>query len=231
MGETVSYALPGGNINLFIERPANGPGPAVVLLHEVFGVNDDMRASCRELADRGFVAICPDLFWRISPGFSLSTWTDADLPRIQEIYRAFDRDQAADDIAAILAFARTPPVGAGRAGVMGYCMGGLMAFLTTARHGADATVVYYPGEAELYLAEASAVHTPMIVHLGTEDEYISKDAQRGIVEAFAGNPQVTIYSYPGCSHAFARHSGDHFDEAAAALANGRTSSFLNDRLK
>ena len=231
MSESMSHEVEGGSIGLHIERPQAGSAPVVLVLHEVFGINDDVRASCRELADRGFLAVCPDLFWRIAPGFSLSTWTEADLPRVNEIYRAFDRDQAANDIAAVLHFARTMPGSSGQAGLMGYCMGGLMAFLTSARRGADATVVYYPGEAELYLDEAGAVATAMIVHLGEQDEYISHDAQAAILAAFASNPHVTIYSYPGCSHAFARHSGDHYDAAAAALANGRTWDFLDAQLK
>jgi carboxymethylenebutenolidase len=231
MREFISYGMQGGSIGLHVERPKAASAPVVVVLHEVFGINDDVRASCRELADRGFLAICPDLFWRIAPGFSLSQWTEADLPRVNELYGAFDRDRAADDIAEVLTFARSMDGSNGRAGLMGYCMGGLMAFLTTARYGADATVAYYPGQAELYLNEADTVSTPMIVHLGEEDEYISHDAQREIREAFAANASVTVYSYPGCSHAFARHSGDHFDAAAAALANGRTWDFLDASLK
>lgn len=231
MGEFISYGLHGGSIGLHVERPDAASAPVVIVLHEVFGINDDVRASCRELADRGFLAICPDLFWRIAPGFSLSQWTEADLPRVNELYTAFDRDQAVKDIAEVLAFARSIGGSNGRAGLMGYCMGGLMAFLATARHGADATVAYYPGQAELYLGEADMVSTPMIVHLGEEDEYISHGAQRAIREAFAVNGSVTVYSYPGCSHAFARHSGDHYDAAAAGLANGRTWDFLDANLK
>jgi len=231
MSEFISHAMDGGSIGLHVERPQAASAPVVIVLHEVFGINDDVRASCRELADHGFLAICPDLYWRIAPGFSLSHWSEADLPRVNQLYRAFDRDQAADDIAEMLVFARSMAGSSGRAGLMGYCMGGLMAFLTTARHGADAAVVYYPGEAELYLGEADAVSTPMIVHLGEEDEYISHDAQRAIREAFAANPSVTVHSYPGCSHAFARHGGYHYDAAAAALANGRTWDFLDARLK
>ena len=231
MTEAIEHAFDGGSIGLHIERPEAASAPVVIVLHEVFGINDDVRKSCRELADRGFLALCPDLFWRVAPGFSLSIWGEADLPRVNELYRAFDRDQAATDIAEVMTFARSMPGSNGRAGLMGYCMGGLMAFLTTARHGADATVVYYPGEAELYLGEAHSVSTPMIVHLGEQDEYISPGAQMAIREAFAANPSVTVYSYPGCSHAFARHSGDHYDAGAAALANGRTWGFLDAKLK
>lgn len=231
MSESLSLPLDGGSINLHVERPQRDNAPAVLILHEVFGVNDDMRATCRELAERGFLAICPDLYWRIEPGFSLSHWTEADLPRINSLYRAFDRDLAVRDIAAVLAFARGMAGSRSSVGLLGYCMGGLLAFLTAARHGADASVAYYPGEAELYLAEAPAVRTPLIVHLGEKDEYISADAQHAIRAAFAENPSVETLSYPGCSHAFARHSGDHFDAPAAERANERSWAFLSSKLE
>lgn len=231
MGTLATPALADGRFPLHVERPAVPTAPAIVVLHEVFGVNDDLRATCRELAQRGYIAICPDLFWRVAPGFSLSAWTEADLPRVQQLYRAFDREEAARDAAAVLAFARRMEGGNGKVGLMGFCMGGLMTFLTTARHGADASVAYYPGEAELYLDEASAVHTPMMIHLAEEDEFIAKGAQRALAQAFAGNPHFALHAYPGCRHAFARHNGDHFDPAAAALANGRTWRFFDERLR
>lgn len=231
MGEQVEFQLPGGSLSLFIERPSSVPAPVVVVLHEVFGVNDDLRATCRELAERGYIAICPDLFFRLAPGFSLSSWTEADMPRIQSLYQAFDRGQAAEDVAGVIEYARQMDGSTGRVGLLGYCMGGLMTFLTAARFGADASVVYYPGQAELYLDEAANVGTPMIVHLAEEDEYISKDAQRDIKTAFASNRNVQLFSYPGCNHAFARHSGDHYDAEAAHLANGRTWTFLDEHLK
>lgn len=231
MSEIISYAMDGGSIGLHVEHPQADTAPAVVVLHEVFGINDDVRATCRELAERGYMAICPDLYWRIAPGFSLSRWTEADMPRINQLYTEFDRDLAAQDIAEVLAFSRSIQGTSGRAALLGYCMGGLMAFLTTARYGADATVVYYPGQAETYLNEADRVSTPMIVHLGEADEYILPEARRAIADAFATNPAVAVHSYPGCGHAFARHGGDRYDPAAAALANERSWTFLDTHLR
>ncbi|HVJ00854.1 MAG TPA: dienelactone hydrolase family protein, partial [Sphingomonas sp.] len=134
-------------------------------------------------------------------------------------------------IADVLRFAAGLPGSTGKVGVMGYCLGGLMTFLVTARSGADASVAYYPGSAEDYMDEAPEVRTPIMVHLGEEDEFISKDAQRTIREAISGKPNAQVFSYPGCSHAFARHTGTHYDADAAALANGRTWDFLADNLK
>jgi carboxymethylenebutenolidase len=109
---------------------------------------------------------------------------------------------------------------------MGYCLGGLMTFLTTARRGADASVVFYGGNTEKHLSEAPNIKNPLMMHLGEEDEYISKEAQEAIIAALAGNELAQVFTYPGCSHAFARHRGIHFDKNAAQLANSRTAEFF-----
>lgn len=230
MGEYVTIKVADGAFQAFVERPDAASAPTVLVLHEVFGINDDMRASCRELAERGFIAICPDLFWRQEAGLDLSHWTEAEWQKGLALYQAYDRDQGARDIADTLAYSRIMPGASGKAGVMGYCLGGLMTFLVTARTGADASVAYYPGSAQDYVSEASAVRSPMLVHLAEEDEFISKPAQQAIREAFVTSPAVEVYSYPGCSHAFARHTGTHYGPAAAALANGRTRDFLSTHL-
>lgn len=203
----------------------------MVVLHEVFGVNDDMRASCRELAEQGFIAIAPDLFWRQEKGVDLSHWTEEEWKKGLALYQAYDREQGASDIAAIMRFAATLPGATGKVGVMGYCLGGLMTYLVSARFGADAGVAYYPGSADDYASEAKEIHTPLMIHLGEEDEFISKTAQATIRSAAAGNPHIAVHSYPGCYHAFARHTGTHYDAAAAGLANGRTWDFLKQKLE
>ena len=118
----------------------------------------------------------------------------------------------------------------GEIGVMGFCLGGLMTYLTAARHELDAAVAYHGGDTESYLNEAHAITAPFLMHLAEEDEYISKDAQARIKAALASVPGSTVHSYPGQNHAFARHTGVHYDAHAAALANGRTTAFLAEHL-
>jgi carboxymethylenebutenolidase len=127
--------------------------------------------------------------------------------------------------------ARTLDGASGKVGVMGFCLGGLMTFLTAARGNVDSAVAYYGGGTENHLSESDTVTVPLRMHLGEEDEFISKDAQREIKEAFTGNPHVEMHSYPGCSHAFARHSGIHYDQAAASIANRRTWTFFAKHLQ
>jgi carboxymethylenebutenolidase len=106
-----------------------------------------------------------------------------------------------------------------------------MTFLTAVRYSVDAAVVYHGGDTEKYLSEANGLDAPLLMHLAEEDEFISKAAQAEIKAALASKPNVTAYSYPGQHHAFARHNGEHYNAAAAALANGRTREFLNQQLR
>lgn len=231
MGEYQDIATADGSFRAYLDGPADARAPAIVVLHEVFGINDDMRQSCRELAERGYLAVCPDLFWRQRPGVELDHRIDADFQQGLELYFAYDRDQGVRDIAAAVDWARAHDRSTGRAGLMGYCLGGLMTFLTTARAGTDASVAYYPGQAEAYVGEAGNVATPLMVHLAGEDEFMAKEAQQAIVDAFAGNSHAEVFTYPGCNHAFARNSGLHYEARAAALANGRTWDFFDRHLK
>jgi carboxymethylenebutenolidase len=131
---------------------------------------------------------------------------------------------------ALQAVAKLPEC-TGKIGVQGYCLGALMTFLTAVRAQVNAAVAYHGGDTEKYLAEADNLSAPLLMHLGEEDEFISKAAQAQIKAALARNANATVYSYPGQHHAFARHNGTHYNAAAAALANGRTSEFLQRELR
>jgi carboxymethylenebutenolidase len=119
----------------------------------------------------------------------------------------------------------------GKIAVLGYCLGALMTFLTAVRYRVDAAVAYHGGDTEKYLGEVDGLHAPLLMHLGEEDEFISKPAQAEIKKALATKPNATVYSYPGQRHAFSRHNGAHYNAEAAALANRRTSEFLNQQLQ
>lgn len=230
MSEYRDLSTPEGTFSVFIEWPATTPAPVVVLLHEVFGVNNDMRQSCRELADQGFIALAPELFWRQERGLDLNHWSEDEWKKGLGLYETYDFDRGVGDVEAVVAMGRTLPGGNGMVGVMGYCLGGLMTFLTAARSKVDAAVVYYGGGTQNHLADASTLRSPLIMHQGTDDEFISPDAQASIKAALQGKENITFYAYPGCSHAFARHTGVHYDADAANLANGRTYQFLHRSL-
>jgi carboxymethylenebutenolidase len=218
--------VPDGAFNAYVSRPAMLPAPAVVVLQEIFGVNADLRATCDELAEAGFIAIAPDLFWRDAPGLDLNSWSEADWKQGLALYNKFDLDRGVRDVIATIEAARTIDGGTAKVGVMGFCLGGLMAFMTAARSSVDAAVAYYGGGTDQHLGDAATLTAPLLMHLGEEDEFISKEAQSNIKAGLAGKPNVEIHFYPGCSHAFARHTGTHYDAAAAAKANTRSRDFF-----
>ena len=235
----MKISVPDGSFDAYVARPANVAAPVIIVLQEIFGVNADIRKTCDEFASLGFIAIAPDLFWRDAPGLDLNSWSEADWKRGLAIYNAYDLDRGIRDVAAVVDAARSMAGGnaevggkvGGKVGVMGFCLGGLMSYLSAARIRIDAAVVYYGGSTDQHLDEAGNVNAPLLMHFGEEDEFISKDAQHKIMAALGDKPNVDIHFYPGCSHAFARHTGTHYDAAAAALANGRTHGFLLEALK
>jgi carboxymethylenebutenolidase len=222
---------PDGTFRAYISQPASLPAPAVVVLQELFGVNADIRATCDELAAQGFIAIAPDLFWRQEPRVDLDVTSEAAWQHGLRLYTAFDRDAGVKDVMETVRSAVELPESTGRVALLGYCLGGLMVFLTAARYEVDAAVAYHGGDTEKYLGEVDGLEAPMLMHLAEEDEFISKAAQAEIKAALARKANATVYSYPGQHHAFARHNGAHYNAAAAALANRRTSEFLNQQLR
>jgi len=220
-----------GTFTAYIARPEELPAPAVIVLQELFGVNADIREKCDELAEQGFMAIAPDLFWRQEPGVDLGVRSEVDWQHGLRLYHAYNRDEGVRDIKDTIDTAAKMPECTGRIAVLGYCLGALMTFLTAVRCRVDAAVAYHGGDTEKYLGEADGLHGALLMHLGEEDEFISKPAQAQIRTALAKKPNATVYSYPGQWHAFTRINGAHYNAAAAALANGRTSEFLNQQLR
>ncbi len=220
-----------GAFGAYIARPKALPAPAVVVLHEVFGVNADIRKTCDELAEQGFIAVAPDLFWRQEPGVDLGVNSEPDWQHGLRLYQAYDRDSGVRDIKDALDAVGKLPGCTDKIAVQGYCFGALMTFLTAVRCQVDAAVAYHGADTEKYLGEVNNLRAPLLMHLGEEDEFISKPAQAQIKAALASKASATFYSYPGQHHAFARRNGAHYDAAAAALANNRTSEFLSQQLR
>src|SRR5580704_16304271 len=211
MDKQIVVESPAGTFHAYISRPAKLPAPTVVVLQELFGVNADIRATCDELAAQGFIAIAPDLFWRQEPDVDLNVRSEADWQHGLRLYAGYDRDAGARDIAQTIRAAVKLPESTGRVALQGYCLGALMAFITTARHEVDAAVAYHGGDTEKYLGEVGSLRAPLLMHLGEEDEFISKTAQAQIKAALAKKPNATVYSYPGQRHAFSRHNGTHYN--------------------
>ena len=222
----------GGRFSAYIARPKTSPASAVVVLQELFGVNADIRKHCDELAGQGYLAVAPDLYWRQEPGVDLNVNSEADWDHGLRLYQAYDRDTGVTDIKDTIDAVRKLPECNLKVALLGYCLGALMVFIAAVRNdGIDAAVWYHGADTEKYLGEVDTLHTPILMHLAEEDEFISKAAQAEIKAALVKKPNATMYSYPGQCHAFSRHNGMHYNAAAAHLANGRTSEFLKHELR
>ena len=222
----------GGTFDAYIARPKILPASAVVVLQELFGVNADIRRHCDELAEQGYLAVAPDLYWRQEPGVDLNVTSEADWDHGLRLYSAYDRDAGVKDIKDTIDAVRNLPECNGKVALLGYCLGALMVFMTAVRNDGIAAAVWYHGaDTDKYLGEVDGLHAPLLMHLAEEDEFISKAAQAEIKAALAEKPNATVYSYPGQNHAFSRHSGAHYNAEAAALAHERTYSFLNRQLR
>ena len=215
-----------GTFNAYVARPAAAKAPAVVVIQEIFGVNGVMRAIADDLAAQGYLAICPDLFWRIEPGIDITDQSEAEWAKAFELYTAFNVDKGVADIAATLATIRADEGCNGKVGSVGFCLGGLLSFLTATRTDIDAAVCFYGVGIENKVDEAKSLKRPIMLHVAEEDQFVPKAAQATLTETLSGLPLVTLHSYAGRDHAFARKGGEHYDASDAALAEQRTLAFF-----
>jgi len=215
----------GGEIDAYIALPAAGFGPGIVVLQEIFGVNQFMRDVCDWYAAHGFVAICPDLFWRQEAGVQLTDQTEADVGKAFQLYQGLDIAKAVEDSAAAVDSLRKHPACSGRVGAVGFCLGGNLAWLLSVRFKPDCAVGYYGVGIEKTLNEASGLTSPLILHIAGKDDHCTPEAQKQIHAALDSNPLVTIHEYPDSEHAFSRR-GRHYDADAAELAHLRSLEFF-----
>ncbi len=233
MAETLKiHATDGsGSFDAYVARPASNEGPVIIALQEIFGVNAGMRQICDDLAEKGYIAVCPDLFWRMKPGVDITDKTQEEWDEAFGYFQNFDHPKGMEDIAATVSAARTIEGGTGKVGAVGYCLGGLLAYKTAVETDADACVSYYGVGIETKLDEKDRIANPLLMHIAEEDGFVDKDAQAAIKDGLKDNAHITIYSYAGVDHAFARPDGVNWDTGAANLANARTASFFETALK
>lgn len=217
-----------GSFNAYRADPQGSPRGAIVVIQEIFGVNEGIRRKCDHFASLGYMAFAPDLFWRLEPGIVL----DPDIPeQFQEALDwmgKFDQDKGIEDIEATIRAARM--ASGGKVGAVGYCLGGRLAYMTAARTDVDATVGYYAVGIDGLLGEKHAIANPLMLHVAGDDGFVSKDVQAKMHEGLDDHPRVTLHDYPGEDHGFATEMGKRRSEEAARLADGRTEAFLAEHI-
>ncbi|MCJ9429871.1 dienelactone hydrolase family protein [Kordiimonas marina] len=220
-----------GSFKAYVAKPAGGTGPAVVAIQEIFGVNGGMRQISDDLAAQGYIAICPDLFWRQEPGVDITDKSKEEWDKAFSLMQGFDMDKGIEDIAATIDVVRAMDGCSGKVGAVGYCLGGRLAYMTAARTDIDASVSYYGVGIDTLLDEAGNIKKPLMMHIAEEDGFVDKDAQARIHKGLDGHPLVSLFDYAGVDHAFARPDGINWNGQAANLANSRTKEFFEKNLK
>lgn len=223
---TAFPALDGSaTIPAYVARPEGPAKAAIIVIPEIFGVNPGIRQKCDSWAKDGYLAIAPDIFWRFAPGVEL----DPDVPdQLQEAFGYFgqyDPDLGVQDIEAAIRHIRNAE-GVGKVGLVGYCLGGRMAYMAAARTDIDASVGYYGVMIDQMLGESHAIANPLMLHIPTADHFVGPEAQAAIHAGLDSHPKVTLHDYEGLDHGFAAEMGDRRDEAGAQLADSRTRAFL-----
>ena len=226
----VTVQVPDGSFSAYLAAPVGNSGPGILVCQEIFGVNKVMREICDGLAAAGYFALCPDIFWRQEPGVDITDQSEEEWAKAFELFQGFDADKGIDDLAASLEALRSLPGCSGKAGVVGYCLGGKLAYLMAARSSCDCSVAYYGVGLNDLIGEASAIRKPLLMHIAGKDEFVPPEAQEVIKAGLSGHPQVTIADYPDMDHAFCRVGGAHYDADNADRANARTAAFFENHL-
>src|SRR5215470_5189434 len=189
---TTITSFDGGEFDAYLALPPGGSGPGIVLLQEIFGVNQVMRSIADWYAQRGFVVICPDLFWRQERGVQLTDQSDAEWKRAFELYQGLDEAKAVEDAGAAQAYLRNHPVCSGKVGAVGFCLGGKLAYLLSVRHHPDCSVGYYGVGIENALDEAGNLRNPLMLYIAQKDQFCPPEAQARIHAALDKNQLVTL---------------------------------------
>jgi carboxymethylenebutenolidase len=221
-----------GSFRGYLATPSGGSGPGLVLAQEIFGVNSTMREVADYYAEEGYVVLVPDLFWRQQPNVELG-YTPEDWQKAFGYFQGFNEAKGMDDMQTAITTLRARPevsgsgskVGA-KVGVLGFCLGGKLAYLSACRTDADVVVGYYGVGIEAALAEADHIKCPLVLHIAELDKFCPPEARALIVAGLQGRPNITLNVYPGVDHAFARVGGDHYDRPSALMAHERSIAAL-----
>ena len=219
-----------GSFSAYVAEPQGIPRGAIVLIQEIFGVNPGIRKKCDSWAAQGYLALAPDLFWRLQPAIEL----DPDVPdQLQQAFgwmKQFDQGKGIEDVESTIKAARAKLGGTGKVGVVGYCLGGRLAFMSATRTDSDASVGYYGVAIDNLLDEKHAIANPVLLHIASADHFVTPDIQARMHEGLDDHPKVTLYDYPGEDHGFAAEMGKRRSEQAAQLADERTAAFFAEHL-
>lgn len=231
MSETASIATleNDASFSAYVARPDSEPRAAIIVIQEIFGVNTGIRQKCDKLAAEGYLAVAPDLFWRLKPEIELDPDVEPEFQAALGYMQKFDQDVGIQDIEATIHYVRRE-LGVAKVGCVGFCLGGRLAFMCAARTDVDASVGYYGVGIDGLLGEKHTIAHPVMLHIPTADGFVGPETQAAMHAGLDDHPKVVLHDYAGLDHGFATEIGKRRDEAAATLADSRTSAFFAEHL-
>jgi carboxymethylenebutenolidase len=229
LNETIPTLERDASFGAYVARPEGTARGAIIVIQEIFGVNPGIRQKCDKLAAEGYLAVAPDLFWRLKPEVSFDPDVESEFQSALTMMGQFDQDAGIRDIEATIHHIRRT-LGVARVGCVGYCLGGRLAFMTAARTDIDASVGYYGVGIDGLLSEKHAIARPLMLHIPTADGFVPRETQEAMHAGLDDHPQVTLHDYEGLDHGFATEHGQRRNAEAAELADGRTAAFFAEHL-
>jgi carboxymethylenebutenolidase len=222
-----------GEMSAYVADPEATPRAAILVIPEIFGVNAGIRRKCDTLAQAGYLAIAPDIFWRFAPGVELNPDVEAELHQAFGYFQQYDPNDGVMDIETSIKAIRAGldgRAGVGLVGLVGYCLGGRLAYMAACRTDVDCSVGYYGVMIDQMLNESHAIANPLMLHIPTADGFVSPEAQAAMHAGLDSNRHVTLYDYEGLDHGFAAEMGNRRDPEGARLADSRTMAFFSEHL-
>ena len=212
----------GDVFDAYLSLPEGGQGPGIVMIPEIFGVNDGLRQCVDIFAGQGFVVLAPDIFWRLERNVRLD-YSEASYKKAFALHHAFDYEQGVLDMNDAIEWLRNQSSCSGKICATGFCLGGTMAYLAAARLNVDAAASYYGTRIQNFLGDATKIKRPLLLHFGAEDHTTPPEIRDPILAAVDGNPNVSSFVYENAGHAFANPGrSETYMEFVADLAHSRT---------
>lgn len=231
MGKDITITSTEGSFSAYLAEPGSTPAGVVVVIQEIFGVNPFVRGLCDDIAAKGFFALAPDLFWRMEPGVQLDPTVEEQFQKAFGFFEKYNPEDGVKDLQATYEAARKLPGANGKVGNMGFCLGGLLSYLSATRTDADASVGYYGVGIDGKLDELANATKPLMLHIAGADDFCPPAAQEVISKAAAEKDGFEVFIYDGAPHGFCRFTdAGHYHEDYTKLAHQRTFDFFAKNL-
>jgi carboxymethylenebutenolidase len=202
---------PGGaQMGAHLSLPEAGEGPGVLVLMEIFGVGSYIQRATERLSELGYVALAPDLYRRIEPGLELDHDEEGLKQALQAVQRLDQQGAVEDAVAALEALRERPEVAGRPVGVLGFCLGGALAWEVAAASDPAVAVCYYGSSIPDRLDQADRIDCPVLLHFGAEDNYIPLENAERVCAIAEQHPGWECHIQPDGGHAFDNHDSPIF---------------------